>query len=146
MQQVLLLAAGLVAIGAPTYFLLRLILAARAIKLARTAMEELEAELHAASTGGARKYEVPLPNREEFDLERSVCADLLPYFEKNLMALANEPLGTMLTRAWVARCNEFARKARKMVRRLQEEAFWAQMPPGTEMSECRFRKDEDLEE
>ena len=136
-----LIVIGAAAFLAAGYFVLRLCLAVKAISGARTSLQQLADELHAAHFQGAERYSQPLPGRAEFEEERYAVDGALTHLEDQLKKLLDEPLSTRLRLNWVARCRSIAARARNEVQALQDEAFWAQFPRGSDALESRYERD-----
>lgn len=110
----------------------------QAIKRADKALLDLSEELRAVDNRSLERYRVHLPGQKDFDAEHGACRSMLKQLTEKLDALMRKPLRVKLSKAWIAECNRIGLRAENEIRGLQDEAFWAQFPLGSDARRARF--------
>ena len=145
MSTVLSLAACVAGI-ATLSVLIRAYLGARALSAAVSALNELNDEVVCAAWGGEKRYSTRMPARDAFEREKNAGQDILTLLHERLQPLQKAGLLQKLSKSFRQQCLAIELRARKAKTDLQDEAFWAQFPPGSAAAESRFKNEpQDIE-
>jgi hypothetical protein len=127
------------------YFAARLFGCRQTLRNLDDAICDLHEELRAVRRGSLTRYNTPMPAKQGFDDERWCSEQLMPNLLQAQTKLHAASFRTKLTRAWRLECRGLMFKARMKIRSLEEEAFWAQFPPGSVAAESRYNGEPELE-